>query len=162
MPYPEPTSFEASRIGKANRRTGTAPEVRIRSGLHRRGFRFRKDRLIRVADVRVRPDVVFPTERLAAFIDGCFWHCCPEHCHNPRSNVDYWVPKLDANVARDRRVDAALDAAGWVGVRVWEHVAFDEAVDVIAAAVVNRRLAQGSMSLVVRIVPDHEHPDAAT
>jgi len=74
-----------------------------------------------VGDVRVRPDITFTRRRVAVFVDGCFWHGCPEHQRKPRSNVDYWKPKLDANVARDRRVDAALLAAGWRVVRVWEH-----------------------------------------
>lgn len=72
VPYPEPASAAATNIGKANRRTNTKPEVLVRSALHRRGLRFRKDHLLRVADVRVRPDVVFTRWKLAVFIDGCF------------------------------------------------------------------------------------------
>lgn len=121
MPYPEPTDAAATKIGKANRRTGTKPEVRLRSALHRRGHRFRKDHLLRVGAVRVRPDVVFTRRKLAVFVDGCFWHGCPEHQHVPKTNRDYWVPKLAANVERDRRVDAVLADGGWTVLRIWEH-----------------------------------------
>lgn len=121
VPYPEPTSESASRIGKANRRTDTKPEQRLRSELHRRGLRFRKDLLVRAGDVRTHVDAAFTRRRLAVFVDGCFWHCCPEHGSSPRSNTAYWAPKLAANVARDRRVDAALTDAGWTVLRIWEH-----------------------------------------
>jgi DNA mismatch endonuclease (patch repair protein) len=135
VPYPEPTSEAATSIGKANRRTGTKPEVRLRSALHRRGHRFRKDHLLRAGTVRVRPDVVFTRQRLVVFVDGCFWHGCPEHQHLPRSNRDYWVPKLAANVERDRRVDAALTEAGWAVLRLWEHVDVDTAVDLVERSI---------------------------
>lgn len=121
MPYPEPKDAAATRIGKANPRSGTKPEVRLRSMLHRRGLRFRKDHLVRVGTIRVRPDVVFTRAKVAVFVDGCFWHGCPEHQVVPRSNPDYWVPKLRRNVERDREVDCALRDEGWTVVRVWEH-----------------------------------------
>ena len=134
VPYPEPTSDAATKIGKANRRTDTRCEVLVRSELHRRGLRFRKDLLLRVGDVRVRPDIVFTKRRLAVFIDGCFWHLCPDHAHIPRSNTSYWVPKLEANVERDRRVDAALAAHGWHALRIWEHTPPADAADRVAGA----------------------------
>jgi len=65
--------------------------------------------------------VVFPRQRVAVFVDGCFWHRCPEHGTSPRANNDYWTAKLDRNVARDRRNNEALVAAGWTVLRVWEH-----------------------------------------
>jgi DNA mismatch endonuclease (patch repair protein) len=135
VPYPEPTSEAATRIGKANRRTGTRPEVRIRSALHRRGHRFRKDHLLRAGGVRVRPDVVFTRRKVAVFVDGCFWHGCSEHQQIPKTNRDYWAPKLAANVERDRRVDVALTDEGWVVVRIWEHVELDTAVDLVERAI---------------------------
>lgn len=139
LPYPEPRDEAATKIGKANRRTGTKPEMRLRSSLHRRGHRFRKDHLLRTGTVRVRPDVVFTRWRVAVFVDGCFWHGCPEHQHIPKRNLDYWVPKLEANIERDRRVDAALEAAGWVVVRVWEHDGVSEAVEVVQDALDEQR-----------------------
>lgn len=131
VPYPEPTDAAATKIGKANSRSGTKPEVRLRSALHRRGHRFRKDHLLRVGEVRVRPDIVFTRWRIAVFLDGCFWHGCPDHQQVPKSNRDYWVPKLAANVERDRRVDAALIDSGWMVLRIWEHVELSTAVDAV-------------------------------
>lgn len=134
VPYPVPTSSAASRIGRANSRTNTKPELLVRSELHRRGYRFRKDLLVRTGSVRTHVDVAFTRRRLAVFIDGCFWHACPDHGTSPRSNRAYWGPKLDANVARDRRVDAALEANGWTVVRIWEHEPPAAAADLIEAA----------------------------
>ncbi len=139
MPYPEPRDVAATKIGKANRRTGTKPEVRLRSALHRRGHRYRKDHLLRAGTARVRPDVVFTRWKVAVFVDGCFWHGCPDHQHVPKSNREYWVPKLAANVERDRRVDAALADAGWIVVRVWEHHDVDGAVAVVEDALSSQR-----------------------
>lgn len=116
-----PRDHAATQAAKGNRRTGTKPEIRLRSDLHRRGLRFRKDLLVRAGDVKVRPDVVFTRVRVAVFVDGCFWHGCPEHQVVPKSNRDYWVPKLRRNVERDRAADEALTADGWTVVRVWEH-----------------------------------------
>ncbi|MEW6363125.1 MAG: very short patch repair endonuclease [Acidobacteriota bacterium] len=68
-----------------------------------------------------RPDFVFPGSNVAVFVDGCFWHCCPEHSHLPDSNRAFWQRKLAANKARDRRVTRALRKAGWRVVRIWQH-----------------------------------------
>ena len=127
--YPVPSSEAVSRVMRGNRRSDTRLEVRVRSELHRRGLRFRKQLLITAGDVRVRADVAFPRQRLAVFLDGCFWHRCPEHGNSPRSNSGYWSPKLDHNVERDRRVLIALDVAGWSVLRIWEHVPTSFAAD---------------------------------
>lgn len=71
--------------------------------------------------VRTRADVVFTRAEVAVFIDGCFWHMCPEHFVMPKSNLDYWRPKLLRNVERDRAADAALADAAWQVLRYWEH-----------------------------------------
>lgn len=131
VPYPQPTSAVATRIGQANGRTNTKPEVRVRSELHRRGLRFRKDLLVRTSTVRTHVDIAFTKRRLAVFIDGCFWHSCPDHGSSPRSNTSYWEPKLAANVARDRRVDAALGSDGWTVLRIWEHEQRGHAADLV-------------------------------
>ena len=68
-----------------------------------------------------KPDFVFRRERLAVFVDGCFWHGCPSHLRMPASNVAYWNAKLERNMARDRRVNADLRRQGWTVVRIWEH-----------------------------------------
>ena len=68
-----------------------------------------------------RPDFVFPSVKLAVFVDGCFWHGCPKHGHTPASNIEYWESKLARNRQRDKRVSAELRAKGWLVIRVWEH-----------------------------------------
>jgi DNA mismatch endonuclease (patch repair protein) len=70
---------------------------------------------------RVKPDFVFPTHRLAVFIDGCFWHSCPRHATEPKNNGAFWAAKLAANRARDRYVTSALRRQGWQVMRIWEH-----------------------------------------
>ena len=70
---------------------------------------------------------------MAVFVDGCFWHRCPEHGTRPRTNADWWQAKLDRNVQRDRRVESALADAGWTVVRVWEHEPPTVAADRLAA-----------------------------
>ncbi|MEI7055630.1 very short patch repair endonuclease [Nocardioides sp. CCNWLW239] len=116
----------------ANKRCDTKPELRLRSELHRRGLRFRKDYRIDLGSVKPRPDVVFTRAKVVVFVDGCFWHSCPEHRgKTPRRNADYWGPKLAQNVERDRRHDDALRNAGWTVVRVWEHDSPTDAADLI-------------------------------
>jgi len=120
---------------RANRRTDTKPELALRSALHRQGYRFRKDyRLDLDGGARVRPDIVFTARRVAVFVDGCFWHVCPEHGRDPAVNEWYWAPKLRRNIERDRAADAALAAAGWRVVRVWEHESLDAAIAAVVAA----------------------------
>lgn len=121
LPYPHPTSSEVSERMRRNPRRDTRPEAALRSELHRRGLRFRKDLPIRAPDRVVRADIVFTRARLAVFVDGCFWHACPIHGTEPQANTDYWRPKLARNVARDRAVDQALTEAGWRVLRAWEH-----------------------------------------
>nr|WP_240963326.1 very short patch repair endonuclease [Antrihabitans stalactiti] len=115
------------------RRRDTAPEVALRRELHRRGLRFFVDRAP-LPGLRRRADLVFPRLRVAVYVDGCFWHSCPQHATHPKNNADWWAAKLAANVARDRDTDARLAESGWQVVRVWEHVAPDVAADVVQAA----------------------------
>lgn len=139
--YPAPLSPGRSRNMQANRRTDTKPEAALRSALHKLGFRYRKDLLLRLdGGVRVRPDIVFTARKVAVFVDGCFWHVCPEHGRQPTTNEWYWTPKLRRNMERDRTVSDALRKAGWHVVRVWEHEPLEVAVDTVTAAL------QGSAS----------------
>lgn len=117
----------------ANRKIGSMPESRLRSELHHRGYRFRKNLVVREPGLSVRPDVVFPRLRLAVFVDGCFWHSCPQHGGRPSSNPTYWAAKLAGNVSRDRLVDRLLRDAGWHVVRLWEHVQPIEGANEVAA-----------------------------
>lgn len=116
---------------RANRRVDTGPERLLRSELHARGLRFRKDHPVPMANCRPRPDIVFTAARLAVFVDGCFWHGCGLHRSLPKSNAEFWRRKIQGNQARDRRHDRALREAGWAVVRVWEHTSVDEAADLI-------------------------------
>ena len=105
----------------------------MRSALHREGRRFRVDMRMEVGGRRVRPDVVFARQRIAVFIDGCFWHGCPEHGQMPRANAGYWRAKLWRNRQRDEADRAALERGGWTVVRIWEHETTEDAVEMVTA-----------------------------
>ncbi len=98
-------------------RKDTGPELALRRELHARGVRFRLHR----RDLPGRPDVVLVRLRVAVFVDGCFWHACPDHGVAPKANADWWAAKLDANRARDVRNDEAIEGLGWTALHVWEH-----------------------------------------
>lgn len=120
--WPRPSTAAVSTAMLANTWRDTKPEVALRSILHRRGRRFQKRKTIQLDGRRwTQPDIVFSRSRLAVYIDGCFWHRCPEHGTEPRSNTAYWGPKLDRNVARDRDTEAQLHDRGWNVLRAWEH-----------------------------------------
>lgn len=133
--YPAPLNAGRSRNMQANRRADTKPEVILRKLLHQRGYRYRKDLLLRLPDgIKVRPDIVFTAKKVAVFVDGCFWHVCPTHGRQPTTNEWYWTPKLERNMARDRTVNAALRTAGWQVVRIWEHEPVEVAVRTVVDA----------------------------
>jgi len=111
----------------------TVPEMKLRRALWASGLRFQ---------VAVRlpgcPDVVFTRVRLAIFVDGCFWHGCPIHGTRPKSNVAYWSPKIEGNIARDVRTTMALVAAGWRVMRIWEHEIEDDLAEVLSRVICMR------------------------
>lgn len=109
-------------------------ERTLRSSLHRSGLRFRKH-TAPLPGLRCKADVVFPKRRIAVFVDGCFWHRCPLHGSRPKANTDWWQKKLEANVARDRRNDQALTAAGWQVLRLWTHEQVETMVEAIVREV---------------------------
>ncbi len=119
------------------RRRDTAPERALRSELHRLGLRFRLHR--RLAGLRREADVVFGPARVAVFVDGCFWHGCPQHATWPKANAEFWRTKIERNRSRDADTDARLAHAGWEVVRIWEHEDPVEAARLIAARVRARR-----------------------
>ncbi len=142
--WPTPSSPAASAIMRSNGWRDTTPELAVRSSLHRRGLRFRTSLTISLAGRRwTRPDVVFPRARVAVFIDGCFWHGCPEHGRAPKANAGYWGPKLAGNVARDRDTDAQLDGLGWRVVRAWEHRDPEAVADRVERIVRSQPAARG-------------------
>lgn len=103
----------------ANRGRDTAPELAVRRLLHAAGLRYRVD--YAPLGGRRGADIVFTRRRVAVFIDGCFWHGCPEHATAPKTNAGYWGPKLERNIVRDRETDASLLDAGWRVLRFWGH-----------------------------------------
>ncbi|MFD1504426.1 very short patch repair endonuclease [Georgenia yuyongxinii] len=127
---PDAPTPEKRRAMQLQRTKDTGPEVALRRALHRRGLRFRLHRQV-VDGLRRTVDIVFPTERVAVDVRGCFWHGCEEHCRRGTRNVSWWESKLAANVARDRDTEYRLRAAGWEVLVVWEH----EAPEVAAARV---------------------------
>jgi len=120
----------AARSMRSNRRRDTKPEMAIRGLLHARGYRYRVD-FAPWSNKRRRADIVFTRRRLAVFIDGCFWHGCPEHGTIPVSHADYWEPKLAKNRERDAETTAMAEAEGWRVLRIWEHVPPEEAVQLV-------------------------------
>jgi DNA mismatch endonuclease (patch repair protein) len=116
---PEPSSQVVRDRMVNTKRRDTKPELALRSALHRMGLRFGVDRPI--PGTRRRSDIMFPTEHVAVFVDGCFWHSCPQHGTVPKQNQQWWVDKLAANRSRDEATDAALQADGWTVIRFWEH-----------------------------------------
>ncbi|WP_255354065.1 very short patch repair endonuclease [Aeromicrobium sp. Leaf291] len=101
-------------------RTDTAPELALRRELHRRGLRYRVQFHV-PGNRRRRMDVAFTRAKVAVFVDGCYWHGCPEHGTRPRTNREWWDWKIQRNRDRDADTNRLLDEQGWTVVRVWEH-----------------------------------------
>lgn len=132
---PRPSSENARRTMLANRRKDTSPELAVRRRIHAAGLRYRVDFPADATDRRRRADIVFTRAKVVVFIDGCFWHGCPEHFIAPKSNADYWGPKIARNMERDRTSTARLRNAGWRVLRFWEHEDPDDVAPRIIEAV---------------------------
>lgn len=131
---PRASSEGRRRNMQANRRRDTKPELALRSALHQSGLRYRCGLRLDLPGGRVRPDIVFTRRKVAVFVDGCFWHSCPAHGSRPSVNQSYWSPKLTRNVERDAKNSELLHEAGWIVVRIWEHVPLAEAIDQVRRA----------------------------
>lgn len=131
-----PTDATRNRM-RAARRRDTKPELLLRRRLHSRGLRFFVEAAV-VSGTRRRADVVFPRRRVAVFVDGCFWHGCPQHWTLPRTNAEFWRAKISANVVRDLDTNQRLESDGWMVIRVWEHEDPDLAADLVERAVRSR------------------------
>lgn len=127
----------SARMSRVPRRD-SLPELAVRRQLHSRGLRYRVD-VRPEPSIRRRADVVFRRERVAVFVDGCYWHGCPEHCRLSGANLAWWESKIAANRARDRDTDAQLETAGWVVVRAWSHEDPDAVAATVEATVRGRR-----------------------
>lgn len=130
---------------QANRRRDTAPEMAVRRLVHARGFRYRVD-FPPLARLNRRADLVFTRAQVAVFIDGCYWHGCSEHSSIPRTNVEYWGPKISRNRARDEDTDQQLRDAGWTVVRMWEHEPSERIAAVVMETVAAARRRQDECS----------------
>jgi DNA mismatch endonuclease (patch repair protein) len=126
-PRPPPLDSATRRRMERQKRRDTVPEMLLRRELHARGLRYRTA----VQGLPGRPDLVFSRARIAVFVDGCFWHRCPQHGTVPRNNRDWWLAKLDANVERDHRQVDELETAGWTVLRFWEHDDVGAAADAV-------------------------------
>lgn len=123
----------------AQRSKDTGPEVAVRRLLHRAGLRYRTH-VAPLPGLRRQADLVFGPARVAVFIDGCFWHGCPEHGRRRhRVNDWYWPEKIERNRRRDADTDTRLRAAGWLPIRIWEHEDPVIASERISKAVLSRR-----------------------
>jgi DNA mismatch endonuclease, patch repair protein len=125
---------------QAIRSRDTKPEQLIRRLVHAKGLRYRVSARP-LPNLRRTADMVFRPAKVAVFIDGCYWHGCPDHYVPPRTNPGYWSDKVARNVTRDRDTDQQLEAAGWLVLRFWEHEPSDECAAQISALVQQRRNA---------------------
>lgn len=119
---------------QANRSRDTQPELALRRVLHSRGLRYYVSRRP-VRTLRRTADIVFPRIKVAVFVDGCFWHGCPEHHTVARTNAEYWADKVERNRSRDKETTELLIAGGWTVIRVWEHEHVTQAADRIELVV---------------------------
>ncbi|WP_330240187.1 very short patch repair endonuclease [Streptomyces sp. NBC_00525] len=132
-------SSPASRaVMSANKGRDTKPEKLLRSALHRHGLRYRVGARP-VPDLRRTADVVFTKARVAVFVDGCYWHGCPEHHRPAKKGAEFWQNKIAGNRARDAETNVALSSAGWLVIRVWEHEDPEQAATEVAKAVRSRQ-----------------------
>ncbi|MFF5763472.1 very short patch repair endonuclease [Streptomyces tanashiensis] len=120
-----PADSWASSLGnrrsmQSNKGRDTKPEMALRSAAHALGLRYHVSERP-IPAIRRTADLVFTRARIAVFLDGCFWHVCPEHFTVSRTNPEYWAEKAEKNQARDRQTDRLLEEAGWAVLRVWEH-----------------------------------------
>ena len=128
------TDAATSRRMARQRTAGTSAELALRRVLYARGCRYRVNRPLEGL-TRRRADLTFASVRLVVFVDGCFWHSCPDHGTSPKRNDAWWAAKLQRNAERDRETDHHLEVLGWTVVRVWEHEAPEDAADRIMGVI---------------------------
>lgn len=126
---------------QANRGRDTGPELALRRAVHALGLRYRVDARP-LPSLRRRADMVFTRAKVAVFMDGCFWHGCPDHHTVAKTNAEFWAEKVRGNRERDEETNRLLDEAGWAVVRVWEHEDPVDAAARVRRVVVARRTAR--------------------
>ena len=136
----QPSSPVASRRMAKVRQKGTGAELALRRELYRRGLRYRVGYVVLKRPRRVA-DIAFPGLKIAVFVDGCYWHGCPEHATWPKHNAEFWRQKIETNRLRDADTNSRLLNAGWTVLRFWEHQSPIEAAETVAqtVAMVKRR-----------------------
>lgn len=116
----KPVSIATRNVMRANKRSGTQPELRIRKLVHASGLRYRIDTKPE-KDLNRRADIVFRQAKVAVFIHGCFWHGCPRHFKSPKTNKRFWETKIERNIQRDKETRNILRKRGWRVIEIWEH-----------------------------------------
>lgn len=117
---PIASSLRVRKLMQAIPSRDTTPEKTLRSILHRMGLRFRKD-IQPIEGVRCKADFIFRKAKVCVFVDGCFWHGCPEHFQIPKTNTEWWLEKVRDNRERDTRKTMLIKGHGWMVLRYWEH-----------------------------------------
>src|SRR4051812_43508543 len=135
------SSSGVRRSMQANTGRDTKPELALRRAVHALGLRYFVNRRP-IRAIRRTADLVFPRAQVAVFLDGCFWHGCPEHHTVAKTNADFWAQKVRKNRERDADTDERLRVEGWTVLRVWEHEAVPDAASRIAEVVRRERLAR--------------------
>ncbi len=138
---PWASSEETAARMRAQLRRDTQPEIALRRKLHALGLRYRVNHPL-PGIPRRRADLLFASSRVVVFVDGCFWHGCPQHGHIPKVNSWYWPDKIERNRLRDRDTDERLRALGWQSLRIWEHEVSQNAAARVAAAVRGRTVTK--------------------
>jgi DNA mismatch endonuclease (patch repair protein) len=118
---------------RSNKGRDTRPELALRQAVYALGLRYRVS-MRPVRTIRRTADIVFTRAKLAVFLDGCFWHGCPDHHTISRTNAEYWAGKVESNMRRDRETNDLLREAGWTVLRIWEHESAEKSAEKIARA----------------------------
>ncbi|MEU2855110.1 very short patch repair endonuclease [Streptomyces syringium] len=122
----------------ANKGKDTKPELTLRTALHRRGLRYRVG-IRPLPELRRTADIVFPKAKVAVFVDGCFWHGCPDHYRPAKNSGEMWNQKIKDNRDRDTSTTLALKDQGWAVLRFWEHDDLELAAEKVRAVIEERR-----------------------
>lgn len=120
------TPQERSKNMAAIRCRDTKPELILRKALFKKGLRYKIN-----SNLPGKPDIVFSGKKLAIFVDGCFWHCCPKCFKKPTTNTKFWREKISANMRRDNVVNKLLADEGWGVERYWEHEIYQDIDEIV-------------------------------
>jgi DNA mismatch endonuclease (patch repair protein) len=128
---PKASSFAAKRRMEAAKPKDTLPEIKLRTALEEIGIHFEVD-VKPIENLQRRADILVREDKIAVFVDGCFWHGCPIHGTQAKANAEFWADKIKRNKERDADTNRRLEADGWTVIRIWEHDDYIEAAKKIA------------------------------